>query len=54
MAVTDATVARFTSASLKLVSSVEYHGLSAHEEKHFPWDVNDRDELSNEISKGKI
>ena len=22
--------------------------------KHFPWDVNDRDELSNEISKGKL
>jgi len=31
MAVTDATVARFTSASLKLVSSVEYFGLSAQE-----------------------
>lgn len=27
---------------------------SAALKKHFPWDVNDRDELSNEISKGKL
>ena len=31
MSVTDATLARFTSASLKLVSSVEYFGLSGQE-----------------------